>query len=188
MNPYDFVHLALLAVGGQISGRTKLQKTVYFLGILTGSLDELGYRPHYYGPYSSTVADAVNRLKALGFVQQSSLHTGAVDDSGFEIARHDFGLTDEGKKIAEKKREQNPVAWKKIEHAVTRFKKGGEIDYMQMSVAAKTIFMLSEKGKPATAMELSESAKKLGWNPKAQEIADSIEFLKKLGLVSAGKN
>jgi REP-associated tyrosine transposase len=25
-----------------ISGRTKLQKTIYFLGILTGSLDELG--------------------------------------------------------------------------------------------------------------------------------------------------
>ena len=134
MNPYDFVHLALLAVGEEITGRTKLQKTIYFLGILTKTVDELGYRPHYYGPYSATVADAVNRLKAYGFVQQSSLHTGAVDESGFEIMRHDFQLTGEGEKIAERKKTQNPEVWKKIEAAVARFKQGGEIDYMKMSV------------------------------------------------------
>ena len=184
MNPYDFTHLALLAVGEEIRGRTKLQKTVYFLGVLSGNLDELGYRAHYYGPYSDTVAAAVNRLKALGFVRQSSLHTGELNDDGFEIARHDFDLTDEGRKIAIQKSEKNPAIWQKIQYAVDRFKKGGEIDYMKMSVAAKTFFILSKKGEPATFLELSESAKKLGWSPNPQEIAESIGFLKKLDLVS----
>jgi len=31
MMPYDFVHLTLLAVDGEVRGKTKLQKTVYFL-------------------------------------------------------------------------------------------------------------------------------------------------------------
>ena len=185
MSTYDFVQLALLALSEEIRGRTKLQKTIYFLGILTGNIDELGYRAHYYGPYSDSVAAAVNRLKSRGFVQECSLHTGAVNEDGFEIARHDFALTDEGVMIAKQKAALNPTAWKKIQEAVSRFRKGGDIDYMKMSVAAKTHFMLSKQGKPTTALELSESAKKLGWDPKPQEIADSISFLKNLSLVSA---
>lgn len=185
MTPYHFVHLALCALGGQINGRTKLQKTIYFLGILSGNLDALGYRAHYYGPYSDAVAAAVNRLKALGFLQQTSLHTGAYGEDGFEIARHDFVLTDEGKQIARQKSVENPDAWKKIEAAVSQFRKAGDVDYMRMSVAAKTFFMLSEKGKPTTVMELSESAKALGWNPKPTEISESVKFLQALGLASA---
>lgn len=183
MSAYDFVHLAFHAIGGEICGTTKLQKTIYFLGVLTGALDQLGYRPHYYGPYSDTVAAALNRLKALGFVQQSSLHTGAVDGDGFEITRKDFELTDQGRSIAQQKATENPVIWRKIRDAVARFKEAGEIDYMKMSVAAKTFYILSTKGTPATSVELSESAKSLGWNPKPDEIVESVGFLKGLGLV-----
>ena len=73
MSPYDFVHLSFLAVGDEIHGRTKLQKTVYFLGVLSNKLSELGYRPHFYGPYSDAVASSVNRLKSLGFVIENTV-------------------------------------------------------------------------------------------------------------------
>ena len=184
MNSYDFVHLALYALDGEICGRTKLQKTVYFLGILTGKLDDLGFRPHFYGPYSDSVAAAVSRLKSLGFVQESCLHTGACNEDGFEITRSDFRLTDEGSKIAKLKATENKVFWRAIKDAVARFQKAGDIDYMRMSVAAKTFFMLSKKGKPASPEELAESAKSLGWNPKPKEISDSVNFLSRLSLVS----
>jgi uncharacterized protein YwgA len=187
MKAYDFVHLALLAINEEIQGKTKLQKTIYFLGILTGSLNDLGYRPHYYGPYSAAVADAVNSLKAVGFISQSSLGFGTVNDDGFEIARHDFNLTAEGRSIAEKKAAENPKVWEQIQKAVTSFKKAGDLDYMKMSVAAKTIFMLREKKAAATPVELSESAKALGWNPTAAEISESTKFLESLGLVSLAK-
>lgn len=183
MNPYDFTHLSLLALGGTVRGRTKLQKTIYFLGLLTGNLEDLGYRPHYYGPYSDSVADAVNRMKSLGFVQEAALGTGALSASGFEIARHDFALTNEGRRVARNKANQNPPAWTKIESAVELFSAAGDLDYMEMSVAAKTIYMLSKKEKPATPLELSESAKALGWNPSPAEITRSIGFLEKLDLV-----
>jgi uncharacterized protein YwgA len=111
MSPYDFVHLSLLAVGDEIRGRTKLQKTIYFLGVLAKTLPELGYRPHFYGPYSDAVASSVNRLKSLGFVTENSVGAGVVGSSGFEIARHDFRLTEEGKQIAQEKAKRNPDVW-----------------------------------------------------------------------------
>jgi uncharacterized protein YwgA len=162
MKPYDFVHLTIHAIGGQIGGRTKLQKTVYFLGVFTGELEQLGYRAHFYGPYSDLVANAVSRLKSLAFVTESTIGTGSIGADGFEISRHDFSLTEEGRAIASEKAHSNPGEWTKILEAVTRFKTAGDIDYMRMSVAAKTYFMLRESGKPATSVELSESAKALG--------------------------
>jgi uncharacterized protein YwgA len=184
MTPYDFVHLTLHAYGGEIQGRTKLQKIVYFLGIFTNSAEDLGYRPHFYGPYSAAVADAVNRLKALGFLVEYTLGSGAIGAGGFEIARHDFRLTDEGARIAAEKAEANPEVWSKITEAISRFRSAGELDYMRMSVAAKTYFMLRQSEKPATNVELSESAKGLGWQANPAEIADSISFLERLGLVT----
>lgn len=183
MNPYDIVHLTLHAIGGRIEGRTKLQKTIYFVGVFTDSLSDLGYRPHFYGPYSDLVTAAVARLKSLGFVTESTIGSGAIGVAGFEIARHDFQLTKEGERIAGEKANQNREAWSKLKEAVERVKKAGSVDYMRMSVAAKTYHVLRAKGKPATAEELSESAKSLGWEAKPHEIEQSISFLQKLGLV-----
>src|SRR5579871_3048502 len=118
MNTYDFVHLTLHALGDQVRGKTKLQKMVYFTGILTGTIKDLGYGPHYYGPYSSEVTGAIGRLRGLGFVDENIVGGGAVDPSGFEVARHDFTLNDDGKKIAEIKAHDNPDLWKKIQNAV----------------------------------------------------------------------
>ncbi len=68
MDSKDFVLLAMLAMGGEIQGKTKFQKTVYFLGLMTGCIDDLGYRAHFYGPYSDEVADAIGWLRTIGAV------------------------------------------------------------------------------------------------------------------------
>src|SRR5437016_3161878 len=103
LKAYDFVHLVLHAAGGKVQGRTKLQKLVYFAGVLTNMLDDLGYRAHYYGPYSSRVTAATEELRSLGFLEQRTAAAGVVDPHGFEIARYDYTLTEDGKKIAEEK-------------------------------------------------------------------------------------
>jgi hypothetical protein len=126
----------------------------------------------------------VNRLKSLGFVTESTVSSGAIGAFGFEIARHDFKLTAEGMNIAKEKAQKNSRAWEKLGKAATRFKHGGDIDYMRMSVAAKTYFMLDAEGEPATAIELSEAAKRLGWQATPKEIHDSTKFLRDLGLVT----
>src|SRR4051794_41134046 len=112
MSTYDFVHLVLHAFGGTIQGRTKLQKTVYFVGALTGFLENLGYRAYFYGPYSSEVAASVDELRGLGFLRQTTLSSGEIDPKGFEVARYDFSLTPEGSQIAEEKTQLHSSEWK----------------------------------------------------------------------------
>jgi hypothetical protein len=78
--------------------------------------------------------------------------------------------------------------WRKIQDVAARFKEAGNIDYMRMSVAVKTYFMLQISGKPASPTQLSESAKELGWQATAEDIKESISFLEKLGLVRRDAN
>jgi len=187
MNTYDFVHLSFLAMGGEIRGKTKLQKTVYFLGSLSCFAEELGYRPHFYGPYSAEVADAVARLRASGFVDQNVVTGGSVDSSGFEVARHDFKLTDQGKQIAEHKTKDQPDLWKRITDAATVLRKAGDVDYVKMSIAAKTYFMLGEKKGKASIGDLAELASKFGWSVTQQQLKEAMDFLERMHFVQIRK-
>lgn len=185
MTAYDFVHLVFLAMGGRVEGRTKLQKTVYFLGVLTGQVDELGYGPHYYGPYSSQVAEAASRLVALGFLDQNARHFQSGDANGFEITRHDYALSDDGRRIAEQKAGRHPEIWERLQQAATHLRKAGDLDYIRLSIAAKTFYLLKREGSPATPQEISEAAKTLGWNPSPDQVAEAAGFLGNLGLVTS---
>lgn len=182
IDAYDFVHLALFAVGGEIKGKTRLQKTVYFLGVLTDSVDQLGYRAHYYGPYSQEVANACSRLRSLGFVDQNVCGGGIVAESGFEVARYDFRLTDAGRAVAELKARKYAELNRTLKKAAEKLKVAGEINYMKMSIAAKTHFLLEEKGR-ARKDELVKLARRLGWDVTEPDVDEAGEYLQKLDLV-----
>ena len=177
MNAYDVVHLALHAIGGEIKGKTKLQKTVYFLGLLSGMDEDLGYRPHFYGPYSADVAGAAQRLRALGFANQTSAGFGSVDSAGFEVARYDLSLTEEGKQMAEAKAKENPDEWKRIEQAAQKIKDAKEQDYMKLSVAAKTKFMLGQQTGATRLADLVTQAQGFGWSITTDEVHDAALVL-----------
>ena len=53
---------------GDLQGRTILQKKLYFLSVLNKSdhCTDLVFRPHYYGPYSSEVAENLDILVSSG--------------------------------------------------------------------------------------------------------------------------
>lgn len=182
LNSYDFVHMTLLAVGGKVRGTTKLQKTIYFLGVLTRQLNDLGYRPYFYGPYSDEVADAMVCLKSLGFLGEQIVDGGAINQLGFEVARHDFHLNKDGKAIAKDKIKKYPQLWNKIKQAVSVLKNAGDIDYMDLSIAAKTYFMLGEKWNHISIDELAALTKKIGWSVTPQQVKNVARFMKKLDL------
>lgn len=183
MEAKDFVQLSLLAMGGEIQGKTKLQKTVYLLALMTDLLDDLGYRAYYYGPYSDDVADAVGWLKTIGAVDQSSSGVGAVDHSGFEIRRHDFRLNEQGRRFAEATARRHPQLWETLKRAASVLRQAGDLDYMAMSIAAKTRFMLDEHKGEASQEELARLAPKFGWKVTPKQIQDAASYLQRLGLV-----
>src|SRR5262245_25751540 len=126
METRDFVLLTFLVMDGVIHGKTKLQKTVYFLGLMTGQLGGLGYRAHYFGPYSDDGAAAIGWLKTIGAVDQSSSTVGATDPSGFEIRRYDFRLNERGRRFAEATAGRYPEHMPKLREEATRLKEAGD--------------------------------------------------------------
>ncbi|NQT14067.1 MAG: hypothetical protein HQ582_15040 [Planctomycetes bacterium] len=188
METSDFVLLALSACDGEIKGKTKLQKTVYFLGLLTECSDVLAYHAHFYGPYSDKVVDALARLKAIQVLEEDSQPCGGTDERGFEVRRFDFRLNDQGRMFAETKAKQNPHLWERITTAVKAFRKAGNLDYVSLSVAAKTYYMLRQKEGRATEEELASLAPRFGWNVTSRQIHDAADYLQKLGLVCLSGN
>lgn len=188
MNTYDFVHLALCLLGEEVQGRTKLQKQVYFLAKLAGVEEDLGYSAHFYGPYSAEVADAVKRLESLDFVEHHVASGGSYDQRGFEVARHDYKLTDSGRKLAQAKLDKlNPAERNRLERGVQAIKSGKDLDYMQLSVAAKALHILEKSGKPMTPGEVAEAAKNFNWDIQPEQVSAVSGYLDELGLVGSGK-
>jgi len=182
METRDFLILAYKAFNGEIRGKTKLQKIVYFLGVLLNKVDELGYQPHYYGPYSSDVANENLRLKSLGYLKESVAHSPFVNSDGFEISRYDFELTEEGKQIAERTISQYPEEWEKFNIVAKKIHAFGEIDYNELSIAAKAYFVLSSKGK-ANFKEIKSMTEKFGWSVTLEQLDKASKFLESIHVV-----
>ena len=182
MDPKD---AALIAIGqsGQIVGRTLLQKKLYFAAVLAE--EELGFRPHYYGPYSAEVADAIDSLVANRFLKETT-ETFPGEESIFgEWCRHTYtltgdgtgllqavGQTDEGQKLREALGKVNlqPIAE----------------DFNLLSIAAKVHILLRKKS-PATVSEIRRMAEEYGWQLSEEQIQDVEKYLVDLGLVTRGK-
>lgn len=182
MNTRDFVALTLREAGGEIRGKTKLQKLLYFVGVLTDRLDELGYRPHFYGPYSDDVAYAVGQLKTIGALDQNVTDWG-IDRSGFEVKRYDFRLNDAGQKFADGLARRNPDMTEQIRCAIALYEKAGDRDYMELSIAAKTYFLLGQKKGRSRLDHLVKLASRFGWEVSERQIEEAAEYLQQLGLV-----
>lgn len=62
--------------GGKLTGKTRLQKTAYFLEEF-GLGDEADFEYYYYGPYSEDISAATDDAKALGYISSEWNYTKA---------------------------------------------------------------------------------------------------------------
>jgi uncharacterized protein YwgA len=181
----DFVLLVIDLLGGQVQGRTKMQKLIYFAGLLTMREKQLGYSPAFYGPYSSEVQRALEQLESAGALTSRVLHTGRPGDSGFEMVRYDYELSDFGKRLAIQLREANEYSAlaKKLESNANKLKAALNLDYVTLSVAAKTYYIVSESGEPTRLADIQTQASDLEWQLQHDEITQVADFLQRIGLV-----
>ncbi len=167
-----------------IHGRTVLQKRMYFFGVLSGQ--EFGFRPHYYGPYSSRVAAELDGLVAASLITDKPAQTGGVGTFG-EVVRHDYEL-------------QSPDAledWSSggdAQVAADHFRRIADHpvakNLASLSAAAKVHFVLSSAGGSLTVTGIAEKASELGWPLDSSQIREVTRYLEKLSLVEvrSGKN
>ena len=183
MQTRDFVLFAHGAFDGGISGRTALQKKVYFLGVMLE--ENHGFSPHYYGPYSAQVADANSELKALDFLKED-VNVYGWDHKGFEMARYDYSLTEDGLKLLERKKKKYPEEWGKMLECANAIKDAGSLNYMELAMAAKAHIILKREGGKTNRNTIKSVAEKLGWSINETELDRAIDFLDKIHLAHWG--
>ncbi len=180
MTALDFVLSLTAGFGGQIRGRTLLQKRAYFVAQLSGVSIDLGYDAHYYGPYSAVVDNSIVRLKSLGFLAEEDIGFG-VASGGFEIKRYDYRVTEDGKRIL--KSLETKEDYKRIERACIAILEAGDPNYFVLSIAAKADFILGKRGKAMTRAEIIREAEKFDWAIQEGSLKSAVDFLEKLGMV-----
>ena len=182
LTPENFTLLLLEAYGGNISGKTLFQKRAYFFSVLMKK--DMDFKPHYFGPYSPEVDGGLSYNKALGFIEEQTHGYGRFDTVGFEVRRYDYCLTSDGKEIVEDIKQSNQAEWKRIQSCIKRMKTAGDNgDYVMLSIAAKTFYILKKLNMPMTNDEISDKAKSLGWDIKPPMINKAVSFLENLSLV-----
>lgn len=79
----NLIRTILVAAGGEIAGRVRLQKLVYLLDKL-GLESGFRYSYHHYGPYSAELSSSADLAQAFGFVEEIFKHR-ASDGARFSL-------------------------------------------------------------------------------------------------------
>ena len=179
MNAIQFVLALLDASGGQLQGRTLLQKKAYFVSLLSGVDPGLDFNAHYYGPYSAALDSTVTQLKNLGFIGEDSAGFGVYSE-GFELRRYDYTLTSDGKRLVAAFR--NSKEYEELASAVEKIKKAGDPSYLELSIAAKAYFILDKRNKAMSNSEIRREAEKFRWDIQPQSLERAVGFLQQVNL------
>jgi len=177
-------HLILMLLkkwGGKIEGKTNLQKQIYFISLLLDK--DLGYKPHYYGPYSTEVENSLNELIGAGFVNVTKDIYGIDMTHGFESKRYDFSLTESGKNFSNTLAEEHCEEYNRIKEFVGNLKTIGTPNYLSLSIAAKAYFIIKKENTPLTRTQIQKKAAEFGWKVGENDNDTAIEILKEMDLV-----
>ncbi|MCJ7577926.1 MAG: hypothetical protein MUO91_05705 [candidate division Zixibacteria bacterium] len=180
MNIRHLILMLLKASGDKIVGKTMIQKQIYFLSLLLN--ENIGFKPHYYGPYSPEIEQALDELIGAGFVSMARNIFGVDTNTGFEFKRYDFELVENGKNLAEIVKEENAQTYKKVEEFVKKMEVN-KANYLSLSIAAKAYFILHKESMLMNKDAIREKAKLFGWNVTDADIDNAIFILRQLNLI-----
>jgi len=183
LKPRSIILLAIDAFGGNVDGKTLLQKRLYFTEILMKENLGLEFGAHYYGPYSTIINSEIATLKLQGQLREESSEYGVFKETGFEMRRYSYALTAAGKAGVEWLRQNYTIEANRVTEGAQRVTAAGNLDYLDLSFAAKSHWILCQAKKPLSEADIAMEAKRFGWEVKAEQVHRGVEFLQKVGLV-----
>lgn len=178
----EFILSVLEVFGSTIRGRTLLQKRCFFVGVFSDMEEEIGFQPHYYGPYSPAIDSALMELVALEFVDQRKVGFGGANRKGFEIKRFDYQITGDGMEALELFKKREPQTYNILSINAEKLREAGNLDYLELSVAAKTYFLLRDQGE-VSRQQIIQEAQNLGWDLDNDGVSNAVEFLERLEII-----
>jgi uncharacterized protein YwgA len=178
----DKVLLITHAAGGTVPGRTIMQKLAYFAGL--GRPGSLGHKPHFYGPYSTQVEDAVANAVIAGELHETVEHMPNWR-GGPDVLKYTYRLQPRGKQRVDRLIEEHPEEWRAIRGAVQSIRRVlPSLDQKTLSTAAKTHLIVSKAEGGVALDEIPTLAGQLGWQIDEAEVEKTVELLDELGLVA----
>ena len=187
MHIIDILLLVVKSEGEEgLCGRTLLQKKVYFLSVLMKF--DLGFSPHYYGPYSSYVASHLDSLVNCGLLKEVTESFSNEENVFGEIRRHTYSVPDNIESIWQDIQQkpkfdewQNAINWIN-DQPISE-------DFNKLSIAAKVYYIVSWEGNgPLTLTQVQQIAKEYGWDVSTEDIKSVLSFLKGLELVTTDES
>ena len=177
----DAIIVTLGVAGDKITGRTTIQKLVYFETV--SGLVAAEYRPHYYGPYSSEVAGTLQELSALGFIEET-IETRETTDFPVpdDWRRYCYELNDDGKEFLDTVQGQFPEDYDKISKLVEICKVQSNLNPVILSWAAKVNYIAFHEGKSLESDEIRSKAEDLKWDLSPEQIEKAKKLLGELEL------
>lgn len=156
-------------------------RSARFVALLSNVDPGFDFDAHYYGPYSSMVDSTVMQLKSMGFLREEISEFGVMS-GGFEMRRYDYQLTAEGNQIVERLKALSE--FKQIIDSVNKIKSAGDPNYVELSIAAKSYFIISHENRPMSVQEITREAEKYNWRIGEQSVNSAVKFLTSLNVVA----
>jgi hypothetical protein len=178
MDINEIILFMISELKGKISSKTKIHKLCYFYSVR--SYRDMGFRPHYYGPFSPQVEKALDELEGIGLVDKKVDHLGESSE-GFEIKRYDYIISDYGKQV-EALIEDNQEK-QELKNFIEMIKQAGNPGYLDLSIAVKAHFIFKKENRVVTPDEIRKKAKGFGWDIGSAAIKRAEKFMLQLKLI-----
>jgi hypothetical protein len=175
MNEREYV-LAVLEAAGDVPGRTMLQKLVYLLSRIEDQ--DLGYSPHFYGPYSAAIQRTTNDLRDLALLNERVTVLPSWAPEQFDVHQYRYGLTELGRQAASQvdQRLRDEAA-----HVVAATKAAHVWGQAPLAAAAKLDHL--RRIEPGLDMgDVPGLAAQFGWRLSAGDAKHAAGLLQDLGL------
>lgn len=167
-----------------LRGRTLLQKKVYFLSVLMKF--DLGFSPHYYGPYSSYVASHLDSLVNCGLLKEVTESFSNDQNIFGEIRRHTYSVPENVEPVWQDIQAKPQFSeWQDAIRRVNKQKIAN--DFNKLSIAAKVHYIVSWEGQ-STVEQIRQIAKEYKWELDENAIESVLSFLKGLKLVTTDES
>ncbi|ABK78636.1 hypothetical protein CENSYa_2033 [Cenarchaeum symbiosum A] len=155
---HEVIILILAASEKHLNGRTVLQKLGYFWSVYVSDIDEVKFEPHYYGPYSAKLRQAIDEMVGYGLLNVT-VHGDPVND------RHHYTLSADGRGLVKDLKNQYGAYYAEIQKVIEKCVKLRSFQPNLLSHAAKVTYksMLKElDAEPEDDLMLMSV--KLDWN------------------------
>lgn len=179
MDVFDAIALTIHANGNDMDYRTTVQKMIYFHTVKIENLDISDYVHHFYGPFNSEVAAALEDMSAFSYISQG------VISRYYET--YNYKLTESGIEYAETAKQEYPEEFEMIDKTLLTCKAHCGLKAEPLSYATKAHHILSnseDESDTYSAEDVKRIAQYFGWKISSDDAQAGLELLQKLDLVS----